>query len=204
MLVLIDESGCTGFKLDRGSSPVFVVAMAVFSDFTAAERASAAIGALRARLGVKPEFKFSKTADFARDAFFELAATLDFRVRAIIVDKSRIHSKQLREDDDSFYGYFVRMLLEHDNGVLEKAHVKIDGNGDREFRKALSAYLRRQLAAGKIAKVRFADSRADNLVQLADMCAGAIARSYRTDRPDAARWRRLLRPRIADVWEFGK
>lgn len=37
MLVLIDESGDPGFKLVRGSSSHFVVAMVVFDDFTDAE-----------------------------------------------------------------------------------------------------------------------------------------------------------------------
>lgn len=51
--------------------------------------------------------------------------------------------------------------------------------------------------------VRFKDSKSDVLVQLADMCAGAIARSYRKDRAERERWRKMLAPRIDDVWEFG-
>jgi len=46
------------------------------------------------------------------------------------------------------------------------------------------------------------DSRGDTLVQLADMCVGAIARSYREDRKDNDRWRKMLLPRIDDVWDF--
>ncbi|MBL8805789.1 MAG: DUF3800 domain-containing protein [Rhodospirillales bacterium] len=58
------------------------------------------------------------------------------------------------------------------------------------------------MAGTKVAKVRFADSRRDNLIQLVDMCTGAIARSYRTDRSDARRWRTMLAPKIADIWDF--
>lgn len=39
MLVLIDESGCAGFKLKKGSSPYFVVAMVVFKNLLEAEKA---------------------------------------------------------------------------------------------------------------------------------------------------------------------
>lgn len=40
-------------------------------------------------------------------------------------------------------------------------------------------------------------------ILLADMAAGAIARSYRTDeRKDADRWRKMLAGKIEDVWEF--
>jgi hypothetical protein len=55
---------------------------------------------------------------------------------------------------------------------------------------------------GAVRSCGFSDSNNDALVQLADMCAGAIARSYRADRPDSARWRTMLGSRIDDVWEF--
>lgn len=58
------------------------------------------------------------------------------------------------------------------------------------------------MAGTKVAKVRFADSRRDNLIQLVDMCTGAIARSYRADRADARRWRTMLALKIADIWDF--
>ena len=48
----------------------------------------------------------------------------------------------------------------------------------------------------------FSDSSRDLLIQLADMVVGAIARSYRSDRPDKDAWRRMLAKRIDDVWEF--
>ena len=38
MLVFIDESGDPGFRIAKGSSPVFVVAMVVFADRVAATR----------------------------------------------------------------------------------------------------------------------------------------------------------------------
>ncbi len=38
-------------------------------------------------------------------------------------------------------------------------------------------------------------------MQFADMCIGAVARSYR-DREEGGRWVRMLRPRIEDIWQF--
>jgi len=43
MLVFIDESGCTGFKLNKGSSSHFVIAMVIFNDHKQAELTSQAI-----------------------------------------------------------------------------------------------------------------------------------------------------------------
>lgn len=205
MLVLIDESGDAGFKLVRGSSSHFVVAMVVFDDFDEAERAGAAIDALRTRLRIKTEFKFSKSHDDIKDAFFDCVCGHCFRVRALVVDKSIIYRESLRECKDLFYNYFVQMLLRHDHGALQGARIKIDGSGGRRFKNELNAYLRQQLHAGQIRSIRFAESHRDNLIQLADMVAGAILRSYRgNDRKDATRWRQMLTRsgRMEDVWDF--
>jgi len=203
MLVLIDESGDPGFKLTRGSSTHFLVAMVIFEDFGEAERASAAIGKLRDRLGIKPEFKFSGCRPEVRDEFFETVAPYRFQVRALVVDKTKIYSPHLRETTDSFYNFFLRQLIEYDGGILAGASIKIDGKGSRHFKKQMAAYLRRHLPDTKVDKIRIVDSKGDNLVQLADMAAGAIGRSYMGDRRKTPwRWRRMLARKINNIWEF--
>jgi hypothetical protein len=201
LLVLIDESGCAGFKLGKGSSAFFVVGMVIFDDRQEAERTSASIQQAKDRLRVKPEFKFSKCSAVVRDGFFAAVASHRFSVRAIVIEKARIYSTYLRSRPDNFYSFFVNMLIQHDGGVLQGASIKIDGSGDREFKRALESYLRQQTVGGKIAKLRFADSHRDNLIQLADMVTGAIARSY-SDRSDADRWFRQISSKISNVWEF--
>jgi hypothetical protein len=205
VLVLIDESGDPGFKLVRGSSSHFVIAMVVFRDFAEAERTSAAIAELRGRLSLRTEFKFSKCHDDIKDAFFDCVRDGRFAVRALVIDKAAIYSESLRERKELFYNYFVKLLLSHDDGGLADARIKIDGSGDRRFKNELNAYLRRQLQRGQVHSIRFADSHRDNLVQLADMVSGAIFRSYRADdRKHAGRWRRMLAMagQLEDVWEF--
>jgi hypothetical protein len=201
VLVLIDESGCPGFKLATGSTACFVLAMVRFMDFTEAEQASRAIGDARERLGVKPEFKFNKCKNDMRDAFFDAVEPFQFNVRAIVVEKNKIHSYHLRSRADQFYNFFVRCMLTH--GSLKGARIKIDGSGGRKFKQAMNSYLRRMLAPEEIHSFKFVNSRSDNLVQLADMCAGAIARSYRASyRSNANRWQRRLSPKIENIWPF--
>lgn len=98
MLVLIDESGDPGFKVAKGSSPTFVVAMTIFDDFEIAEQASAAIAQARTDLGVKPEFRFNKCRNEARDGFFSALMPFRFQVRALVVVKDRIYSPHLRSN----------------------------------------------------------------------------------------------------------
>lgn len=202
MLVFIDESGCPGFKFTRGSDPVFGLGMVIFSSGEDALSTERTLATVRGDLKHKTEFKFSKSNDRLRDAFFGGVAACPFTVRAIIVRKELLHSQQLRTQVDSFYNYFVKMLMAHDNGVLSGARVRVDGSGDREFQRALGTYLRRELGT-RIKDVKMSDSARDPLMQLADMCIGAITRAERDKRQEGARWKAMLRPRIADIRHFG-
>jgi hypothetical protein len=189
--------------LKAGSTPCFVVVMVIFDQNEDAEKASAQVAKVRERLKVKPEFKFSKCSDDIRTQFFAFMSDHRFRVRAIVVEKARIFSPYLRSEPERFYNFFLQNLMRHNEAVIKNASVKIDSSGDRKFRKALTAYLRKQLAVGTIKKLKFANSRNDNLIQLVDMMAGAIARSYPgRDREPDQRWRRMMRKRIEDIWEF--
>jgi hypothetical protein len=201
MLVLIDESGCPGFKLTKGSTPYFVVAMVIFTDFSEAERASTAIAELRNKLHIYPEFKFSKTRPEIKDAFFEALCKFNFKVHALIVKKNIIYNVHLPETAESFYNHFVQALIHHNSSILNNASIKIDGSGDKEFTKTLNAYLRHQTGQHRINKIKFADSKRNNLIQLADMIAGAIARSNNPNRNNATRWLQMLRKagKIEDI-----
>lgn len=202
MLVFIDESGDSGFKLDKGSTAVFAVALAAFHSREEAIRTDGIVRQALIDLRVKPEFKFSKAHANVRDGFFEAVQDCDFRVRALVVQKELIQSGRLRSRKEEFYQFFVKSMLKFDNGLLQNATVVIDGSGERTFRQDLKAHLRRHTAPGAIRDVKLKASHGDPLVQLADMCVGAVARSYREDRSENDRWRKMLRPKLDDVWEF--
>jgi hypothetical protein len=202
MLVFIDESGDPGFKLSKGSSATFTAALAAFRDPDQARAAHAAIEATAVRLRIRPEFKFSKCRPEVRDAFFETVRPFTFCVRAIVVQKKLIYSTHLRSRKEAFYSFFVKSMLKFDDGLLKTARIVIDGSGDRDFKREMGAYFRHQLGKGKVESIKFNDSVSDRLVQLADMCAGAIARSYKRERPDKDRWRDMLAAKIEKIWEF--
>jgi len=203
MLVFIDESGDPGFSLAKGASPVFVICLVVFHETEQAEKCSQAITDARQRLGWAGEFKFSKTKDSGKNLFFSAISPFRFDVYALVVDKNNIHSDRLRSDRETFYNYFLRQVLTHYD-ALHQAKVKIDGRGHRAFRRKLNAYLRRMLGPEKIASIEFVDSSRNNLIQLADMAAGTIARAYKPGTTPAESWRCLkcLEGKLENCWEF--
>ena len=207
MLVFIDDSGDAGFKLDKGSSPYFVIVLVIFDDELEAEKTAVAIKELRRKLGFPEdvEFKFFKSKHSTREAFLKTISPFTFRVRSLVVDKAKIHSDELRNSKNSFYSYIIKMVLKHSDGSILDAKVKIDGSGDRTFRRNFMTYLRRELnsADRKIMDhCRLVDSQSNVLIQMADMIAGTIRRSYDEDKSDGIELKKIIRKHIEDEWQF--
>ncbi len=121
MLVFIDDSGDPGFKVERGSSPVFVITCVIFDDELEAEKTAVAIKELRRKLkkSDKFEFKFNKANRKFRLEFLERVSPFKFRVRAIVFEKSKVKSEELRTSKRSFYNYAIKMVLKHNFGTIK-------------------------------------------------------------------------------------
>lgn len=206
MLVFIDDSGDPGFKTDKGSTKYFIIAMVIFKDNLEAEKTAITIKELRRSLGFadSTEFRFFKSSQDVRVKFLEAVSVHDFVVRAIVVNKSVIRSMELKKDKNKFYGYFIKEILKHSSKTIVGANIKIDGSGDRIFRKNFMTYLRRELSGTdrKIMKnCKLVDSKTNVLIQLADMIAGSINRSY-GPKEDAHLYKDIIHEHIEDEWNF--
>jgi hypothetical protein len=207
MIIFIDESGDAGFKVQKGSTPVFIIAMIIFDDELDAEETALRIKKYRRSIGKKSnyEFKFSKSNKEYRLNFLNLIKKCKFRVRAIVFKKEVIYSDNLRTDTNKFYNYAVKLVLQHNNETIKNVKIRIDGLGERKFRQNLTTYLRQELNHSEkqvLKNLRFRDSNKDVLIQLADMIAGSIKRSYDTDKTDHKDYLRTISKRIEDIWEF--
>lgn len=207
MLVFIDDSGDPGFKLARGSSRFFVISAVLFHDNLEAEKTALAIKELRRTLGFPDgvEFKFNKSNKEVRCQFLQTVRPFDFAVRSMVVDKKRIRSEELKTNRNSFYGYIIKMLLQHSNEAILDANIKIDGNGDRVFRKSFLMYLRRSLNSSErkvMKRCKLVNSRGNVLIQMADMVAGSIRRSYDGSKTDHALYKGIIGKNIQDEWNF--
>lgn len=207
MLIFIDDSGDPGFKLSKGSSRFFVIAMVIFDDELEAEKTAVAIKELRRSLKFPDdvEFKFVKSSQRVREKFLEATRPFNFRVRSLVIDKSLIRSDELRSNKNSFYSYTIKMVLKYSGSSVLNAKVKIDGSGDRVFRKSFLSYLRRQLNSNQrkvIKNCKLVDSKGNVLVQMADMIAGSIRRSYDTAKKDHKAYKAIISKKIEDEWPF--
>lgn len=147
MLVFIDDSGDPGFKLEKGSSLIFVICCVIFDDELEAEKTALAIKELRRKLKFPDdvEFKFNKSSKTTRLKFLEAINSFKFKARCLVVQKKIIRSDELRKSKNSFYSYAIKLLLKHNGGSILNAKIRIDGSGDRVFRRNFISYLRKQL-----------------------------------------------------------
>ena len=211
MLVFIDDSGDPGFKLNKGSSKVFVISCVIFDDELEAEKTAVAIKEFRRKMKFPDtmEFKFNKSSRKIRKGFLTEISKYKFRIRAIVMQKEKIYSWELKKSKESFYSYAIKMVLKYDNKTLKNAKIKLDGHGERIFRRKLTTYLRRELNVRQkkvVSQLRFVNSKTNVLIQMADMVAGSIYRKYTSNKKDADIYYSILKKhrKIQDCWVFGK
>lgn len=207
MLVFIDDSGDAGFKLDKGSTKFFIISLVIFDDDLEAEKTAIAIKDLRRELKFSDcsEFKFYKSSKNVRQKFLNKVCNFNFRIRSLVIDKSLIRSDELKYNKNSFYSYAIKTVLKHSGGKIKNAKIKIDGSGDRVFRRNFLGYLRRQLNSQDVKimdNCKLVDSKQNVLIQLADMVAGSIHRSFNKEKLDSKLYKAIIKRRIEDEWNF--
>lgn len=207
MLVFIDDSGDTGFKINKGSTENFVISLVVFNDNLEAEKTAVAIKELRRKLKFPDdvEFKFNKSNKKIREKFLYTINSFNFKIRSLVVDKHKIRSDELKNNKESFYGYFIKMALKYNNDSIYEAKIKIDGSGDRIFRRSFLTYLRRELNSKQrkvIKNCKLVDSKGNVLIQMADMVAGSIRRSYDKNKNDSKIYKDIIKKHIDNEWLF--
>ena len=197
MLVFIDESGDPGLKLESGSTDYFIVTLVAFEENEEALATDQRIQLLKRELNFPPdfEFHFNKVKGAYREAFLSAVAGFGWFYFSIVINKRKLTGAGFKFKE-SFYKYACGLVFENAKPHLDNATVVIDGSGSREFRRELGTYLRKRINDKKgdsrfIGKIKVQNSKSNNLLQLADMVCGAVARSY-TQKEDARTYRRLI------------
>ena len=190
MLVFIDESGDAGFKFEKGSSTHFVITLVSFADKNEALRTDNHISEIRKQLNLRSdfEFHFHKLRKRFCAHFFTEIKPFDFQYFSIVIDKTQFDKSQFHSPQ-SFYNFACDLVCQKAKQHLLQATVIIDRKQSREFKTKLGNYLKGNINdkdAGifYIKKIKMQDSEKNNLLQLADMICGAIARGLEKEIDD--------------------
>ncbi len=205
MLIFMDESGDTGFKLKTASSRFFVLTIVIFDNLETAEEANQAIKDLHAELKFsdKREFKFSTgTSNKLKMAFLQKLASHKFRYRSIVIDKTRLAKINPKNPEDSLYMLVTDQLFLRAQDRVKNASLFVDRTTQsKTFIQKFNTYLKRKLNTDMkklIGDVRHKDSRSNNLLQLADMVCGAIYCKYNKNDD---KFYKMIKKREEDLWK---
>lgn len=193
--------GDAGFKLGKGSSTYFAIAAVFFDDNLDAEEAALKIKRLRKKLGwsSKHEFKFRKTSANVKQQFFETIRSLNFRVIIALINKHTLQDRALRKNASVFYNTVILSAIRASSVPISNAHIYIDGEAGSDYRRRVKTFFRQNLPKRSIVKITYKDSREDNLIQLADMVAGAAIRSSEATRDDAKIYLSFIKKHIEAI-----
>lgn len=181
-----DASGDEGFKMEGGSSRFYVIGVVLTKDPKGLARS---IRDVRRQLDLVRRFEF-KYGQYAmsrrvRAAFFNAMHCADFRLRFLVVDKTKVNSPILRSAGHVFAGYMWRRLLQAPWGKRKAVSVVLERrraidpfalSGDREY--VLGQSNLPPPNTQKISRLYLARARQHDLLQLADMYAGALRAYY--------------------------
>lgn len=172
-----DESGDVSFAFDKGASRYFVVA-AICTGKPDCLRQSLAQFRTQAKLADDHEFKFSRVTTITlRRRVFALLAEQDFECWAVIADKTTLADTFRVMHGLDVYLYFVSELINLiPRSQREHATLILDEFGSsRHTRTELRRVLRARGVHPAFHQTRTARSRSESLLQIADLCAGAIS-----------------------------
>jgi len=193
MFVFIDESGDVGFKFKAGSSKFFVLSLIIFETSDLVDKADFVIQQQKNKDKIKPEYKLSKTKDVFKENFFNCIKELSFKIVSLIVEKEKLQNNELKTKSKKFYNYFLRKVIEQ--SPLVNASIKIDESSNAELQQQIKSYVKKNNYE-KIKKFKFEDSKTNNLIQLADMIAGATNNFYLKRNKESMRYREFFKDKI--------
>lgn len=188
-------------QFDKGSSHHFVMSLILFADEEHASRVDRRIAALRQELGLpsRYEFKFTSMNRERRLQFLDTCASYEFSYYTAIVEKRRLNVSEF-PDRESLYIYTADRVVGIAGSNLQAAKIVVDRLGGRGLRAGLDRELRRKVceSGGGVRDVVMQDSSRQNLLQLADMIVGAMARTL-GDTGDAHAYYRAIKRREAQT-----
>jgi len=200
--LFIDDSGDIGFK-DESSSH-FLIAAVLVVDEEKKQTINDAIDAFRQSLGWTElhEFKFNKVEKKIVLDFINVVKQYDFSSYVMVLDKSKINRDEIPKNKALLYFRIIKeMLLKLE---LSNPVITIDGRADKLYAKEIKTFLRKGLKEKGVhgSRVFLVDSRKNSLIQLTDIIAGSVARSYNQSKTDNQTYIKALGNKIADIFEM--
>ncbi|MCZ2121083.1 MAG: DUF3800 domain-containing protein [Anaerolineales bacterium] len=196
-----DEAGDASLNFEKGASRYFVVALVGTQD---ADELRSVLEDLRKRENYTKGFEFhfnALTTKKLREKTLSALQAANFKAWALIVDKTTIPEPLRILDGMDFYLYLVTELVDRiPLKVREKGTLILDEVGSANV--ALVKLKRMFKVRGirhRFSRVFFRRSRSEDLIQVADLVAGAILRRDTKNDSEAIDY---IKDKLVEVFEY--
>lgn len=198
-LIFIDDSGDPGI-VSSPSEYLFMAAI-VFETARDAESAGIAMSNYRNELGWndRHEFKFRKNPKSVISSCLKLVRKCAFSIYVVYLDKKElVYSPiiNLAKLNDFLIGELLDIIP-----IGQNVKISIDGKVDKSTANRKIAQLRRKLnlSREKRIAIKYEDSAENNLIQLADLVAGSINRSFKPEKTDSDTYIKVIKDKIVRI-----
>jgi hypothetical protein len=191
MFLFIDESGDPGFV--GSATKYFVVCTVIFEDKKSVMEVFSGTEEFKKQKNIRRELHFVNISKRLREQFYIFAKTVNFKAKAIVINKVEITKEILIDSHNKLYNFALKLLLERLKNDTELTII-LDGKGSKELQVQLRNYLKTNTNIN-IKKIKMEDSKTNPLLQFADMIASTIGHSY-NKKDSNTDWRNLLGNKI--------
>lgn len=180
----IDEYGDKSIYYEKSGVSIFFIITAIIVDAKNVEQLKQQFDLLRKKYTQSPEVKSNSKAFRNPDkrlAFLTELSKLDFHIYSVIVDKRKIFESSGLKFRDSFFKYTNNLLDADLYRYFPYLEIVADEHGDDKFMNGFIDYVKKnheQTELFRKPEFRFANSKSEVLIQLADFISGAISRCY--------------------------
>jgi len=147
------------------------------------------------------EFKFAKTTNHQKKAFFEVIPAVPFRLRAVFVTKKMLSQSFREMDSQTFLIHWITKLTLRASELDIADDVLIVDGATQDLRHALRVEFSRCCKLnGRVRpykKIVGGDSSREDGLQLADMTVGALARYLQGNHMD---YYEAFTDKVVDLW----
>ena len=201
--VFIDEYGDTSIRHQKEGVQTYFIVTAAFVYADELEVETKKVGAIRDKFFRGAEMKSQGLSDRHRINVLEALREVSFRTFSIPVDKRELDNESGLAYRNTFFKFINKQLYKRIYRIFENVDVVADEHGGEAFMQSFEKYIERQVPPNLFAKrtFRFADSKNEVFLQVADIVSGSIARFLDPDKlsPDGDQIYKLIAPKSVGI-----